>query len=470
MESGNRFLIRPRGGNSLISPDLENRGIQDHCEAQSTPIAFHTYLVFSKMNLPLQFKQEWPGAQDFLKCLVQENSHTLNRSGIEANVGLITRAFAPLGFQARRIPSEHQHFASHLFLDNHASGPAILMVSHLDTVFTSEEQQNGFDGFGNIDGYLVGPGMIDVKGGTVMMWLLMQMVSKMPEFLQHDPRWILAWNSSEEELTPDFADKALQEIPRSTKACLVFEADSRRQTGHEVVVARKGLARWRIEVHGRGAHSGIAHAQGLNAITRMAQILGTLDTITDYEKALTLNVGIIGGGTSTNRVPESASAEFEVRYHDLADYDEVRARLLSWNNKGNFDGPLSSRRCEVIVQPTSEIHSWIGGDGTDMLAQIWQEAGSECGMTVTTGSRGGLSDANYLGPHLPTLDGLGPRGGNAHTMEKTAQGFRIAEYVEVDSFLSKGLINLLALKKLVTLDLTVAEAVSPVSRSTCIDL
>lgn len=412
----------------------------------------------SKMHLAHQLRQEWPGAQKFLECLVQENSHTLNRPGIEANVRLITHEFARLGFQARRVPSEHQQFAPHLVLDNHASGPTILMVSHLDTVFTSEEQQKGFAGFGGMNGCMVGPGTMDVKGGTVMMWLLMQMLSKMPEIARHDPRWILAWNSSEELLTADFSRTVLQEIPRSTRACLVFEADSRSNSGHEVVVARKGLARWRVEVRGRGAHSGNAHAEGMNAITRLAHILATLDTMTDYERALTLNIGIIGGGTSTNRVPESASAEFEVRYNDLADYEAVRASLLSWNNKGCFDGPLPARCCEVIVQPTSEIHSWSGGEGTDMLAQIWREAGEACDMTVTTGCRGGLSDANHLGPHLPTLDGLGPRGGNAHAMEITAQGFRITEYVEVDSFLTKGLINLLALKELVTSDISMADA------------
>ncbi len=407
-------------------------------------------------NLSLQLKQEWPDAQKFLESLVRENSHTLNLPGIEANVGLITREFAPLGFQARRLPSAQNHFAPHLVLDNHGSGPAILLVAHLDTVFTPEEQQSGFGGFGGMDGCLVGPGTVDMKGGTVMMWLLMKILSGIPEVAQRDPRWILAWNSSEEQLNPDFASKVLQDIPRATKACLVFEADNRTHSGHGILMERKGLARWKVEVRGRGAHSGNAHAEGLNAITRLAQIVAKLDAITDYDKALTLNVGIIGGGTSTNRVPESASGEFEVRFRELADYEAVRAILLSWNNRGCFEGPLSSRRCEVIVQPILVVESWSGGDGTNLLAQIWQEAGKDCGMPVATGSRGGLSDANYLGSHLPTLDGLGPRGGNAHTMEQTAQGFRITEYVEIDSFLSKGLINLLALQNLVTRDLSIA--------------
>jgi len=397
-----------------------------------------------------QLRQDWPAAQKLLERLVRLNSHTCNPAGIEANVQAITEEFAPMGFSPRRIPSSNPECSPHLVLDNHASGPVVLMVSHLDTVYTAAEQEAGFHRFDTPDGFLTGPGTNDIKGGTVMMWMLMRawaaaLIPDLPSV-----RWILAWNASEEKLTPDFAESVIGIVPSSTLACLVFEADNRKFSGHEVLASRKGMARWKIDVRGRGAHSGNSHAEGMNAIVRLAEIVASIQSHTDYSKGLTVNVGTIEGGVSTNRVPESASAAFEVRYQNPADYESVHSLLLEWNDGGRFDGPLESRRCEVVMKSLIEIKSWPGGAGTDHLLDVWRKAAESCDLKLTAGTRGGLGDANYLGQHYPTLDGLGPRGGNAHTVERTADGFSITEYVEPDSFLTKGLINFFALCYLVS--------------------
>lgn len=390
----------------------------------------------------------WPQARGLLERLVRENSFTTNGPGIEANVRIVEGEFSAMGFQARRLPSEDSRFSPHLILENQGRGPAILMVSHLDTVYTPSEQESGFREFEGTNGFLCGPGTMDIKGGTAMMWLMLRVLGEMPEVKQLDPRWILAWNSSEEQLSADFSKQVLNGLPDSTKACLVFEADNCKLDGQELITARKGLARWTVHVRGRGSHSGSAHEEGVNALAQLARIVLQLDALTDYGRALTVNVAIVHGGVATNRVPDAAMAEFEIRYRNFADYERLRSELFSWNQEGQFEGAAADRRCQVALRLTSEIQSWEGGSGTKDLVDVWQKAGHRCGLDVKTAARGGLSDANYFGPHLPTLDGLGPRGGNAHTIEDINGRPTITEYAEPASFLTKGLINVLALRSL----------------------
>lgn len=384
---------------------------------------------------------DWPEARIFLERLVRANSHTLNLEGVEANAGMLARGFAPLGFHARRIPSTNSEYAPHLVLDNHAEAPAVLLVSHLDTVFTPEEQMEGFSGLETPEGFLRGPGTNDIKGGSVMMWLMLR--AWMKSMRATPPvRWILAWNSCEEHLSPDFSASLLKELPDRTLACLVMEADNRKLEGHEVVVARKGRASWRVVAHGRGAHSGNAHAQGLNAIERLSEIVLELQNLTDYGMDLTVNVGTISGGVSTNRVPDRAVAEFEVRFRSHRGYEDIRQHLLGMNATG------SKTRCGVVLEPLQEIAAWSGEGDSTRLAETWREAGRICGYEVGAASRGGLSDANYFSSHLPTLDGLGPRGGNAHGVGVVDGKLLITEYVDPDSFFTKALVNLYAIRRL----------------------
>lgn len=384
---------------------------------------------------------DWASAQALLEKLVCANSHTCNLEGIEVNAQMLIREFAPLGFHARRIPSANPEFAPHLVLDNQADAPAVLLVAHLDTVYTPDEQIAGFSSLETPEGVLRGPGTNDIKGGSVMMWLMlrawMNSMRAAPEV-----RWILAWNSSEERLTADFSQSLLREIPDRTRACLVMEADNRKFNGHEVVVARKGMARWRVVVHGRGAHSGNAHAEGLNAIQRLSELVLELQSLTDYGRSLTVNVGTIHGGVSTNRVPDQAVAEFEVRFRSGGDYEAIRKHLLALNAAG------TKTRCGVALEPLQEIAAWSGDARSECLAQTWREAGERCGCPVGAGERGGLSDANFFSAHLPTLDGLGPRGGNAHGIEIVEGKPLITEYVEPDSFIPKAMVNLFAIRRL----------------------
>jgi glutamate carboxypeptidase len=259
----------------------------------------------------------------------------------------------------------------------------------------------------------------------------------------------LFWNSSEETLSHDFGTVCRSRFAPGARAALVFEAEGRLGTEKLVVVARKGRATWRLRVRGRGAHAGGKHRHGANAIVQLSRILESIHGMTDYGEALTVNVGTIQGGTVLNRVPHEATAEGEFRAFRPEVYARARERILKWGGAGDLKSIADGYPCMVEAEILSESRPWPRNAGTDRLADLWQRAGAAVGLQVGVEERGGLSDGNLLWDAVPTLDGLGPWGDNDHCSERSADGTKVPEYVEVSTFGPKALWNAVAILELV---------------------
>lgn len=214
-----------------------------------------------------------------------------------------------------------------------------------------------------------------------------------------------------------------------------------------MVVARKGRATWRVTVVGRGAHAGAKHRHGANAIVELARTIQRIATLTDYSRDLTFNVGAVRGGTVLNRVPHEAVAEGEFRAFTPEAYTRGKEGLLALAGRGEVRSPVDRYACEVRVEILSESRPWPRNPDTDGLLQFWQEAGKEIGIAVNAEERGGLSDGNFLWDAVPTLDGLGPWGDNDHCSERSPDGSKLPEYVEVTSFVPKAALNTIAILK-----------------------
>ncbi len=389
-------------------------------------------------------QQVFPEACRFLDQIVGINSFTKNAAGVRENAACIVEQFRGFGFEARIELCTEPDAGGHLFLDSGGEGPAILLISHLDTVYSPEEQRLAYNRWEEVDGIITGPGVFDIKGGTAIMWMVIDTLQKLfpEEFLAI--RWILAWNAAEETLTPDFLKIFLETNKSQVAAALVFEGDNKKDQGFEVVVSRSGLARFLIRVHGCGAHSGNGHAEGANAIVQLAQLVSKVSSRTDYTAGTTVNVGIIRGGTSTNRVPDLAEAELEIRSSSPPHYLAQVQYLLSLAGEGSLHSANGKARCSVEVLLQRQIPPWSPGTGKELLG-LWEEAARMSGLRLTSGARGGLSDANYFSLHFPTLDGLGPRGGNAHSIAKIPSGAKIREFADLGSFTEKALINTMGL-------------------------
>lgn len=399
-------------------------------------------------SLRLSLEAARPPALGFLKHLVGTNSHTTNAEGVRANARLIEQQFQPLGFQARRIPCRMEGAGDHLVLDSGGDGPVICGISHLDTVFPPEEEAANAFGWREDGNHVYGPGTYDIKGGTAMIWMMLSALKAAMPGQFASVRWMLIWNAAEEHLVEDFADACLAELPPSTRACLVFEGDNETRENFSILRARKGLAKFRITAEGRGAHAGNGHANGANAVRELARLVEELEQMTDHAADLTVNVGFLQGGTGANRVPHAAEALVEMRAYDHAVFDPAIARILALAGEGRVRAVSDGFPCRITAENPLLVPPWEGGAATAELAACWQEAARETGDSLGLTRRGGVSDANRLSAHFPTLDGLGPRGGNPHASETSADGTKVPEFVDISSFVPKALLNLLAILRL----------------------
>ncbi len=389
-----------------------------------------------------------PEALRFLEELVAINSFTQNRAGVDENAERIVRHFAPLGLKPRLVPCSVSGTGSHLILDSGGDAPAIACISHLDTVYPLEEEtKNGFT-WKREGSRAFGPGVYDIKGGTALLWMTLQALASSDPETFRATRWILLWNAAEEVLAEDFGKVCLETLPSNTLACLVFEGDGQSESFFKLVSHRKGSGKFRISTTGRGAHSGSSYKDGANAIHQLARVIDKAMALTDLSKETTVNVGTVRGGSVTNRVPHEAEAHMELRAFDQEHYMEVRQQLVALSGRGEIAAVSDGFPCQVQITIQKETPPWQKNDATDCLAARWQDAAACCGEPLEAMPRGGLSDGNRLWNHFPTLDGLGPRGGNAHCSERSADGTKIPEFVDLTSFVPKALINCIAIRKL----------------------
>lgn len=390
-------------------------------------------------NLTDFCERQLPATLDFLRRMVAVNSFTGNAAGVNALGELIAAEFAPLGFDASFFPPPRASYGQHLILKRGASAHTIALVSHLDTVFTAEEEARNDFAWRPEGRRIHGPGTNDIKGGTALIQLtLAALRHEAPEVFERT-NWIIALNACEETISADFARLCRAQLPADTRACLVFEADGGEGDDFSLVAARKGRATFTVEVEGRAAHAGGDHARGANAIVQLARVIEQLAALTDYAAGVTVNVGTIAGGTVTNRVPHAARAELEMRAFTPEAYERTKRAILA----------LATTQLPIVsIHVEDETQPWPPNPHTERLLALWQETGRELGLRVNREERGGLSDGNLLWDTFPTLDGLGPRGDHSHCSEHSADGSKVQEWVDAESFVPKAVLNALAIAKL----------------------
>jgi len=394
-------------------------------------------------------QSQLPAALELLRQMVGINSFTGNRGGVNRLGRFTAESFAPLGFAAEFMPSTNPGYGDHLVLTRPGRGPkSIAMISHLDTVFPPEEEvRNNFRWQPEGD-LIYGPGTHDIKGGTAMMWLVLLALRERAPAVFDAITWKLFWNSSEEVISKDFGDVCRARFDAGTLAALVFESEGRLGVERLMVIARKGRVTWRVTVTGRGAHAGSKHRHGANAAVQLGLTLQRIAALTDYSRELTFNVGTIAGGGVLNRVPHEAVAEGEMRAFTPEACAAGKAALLALAGPGEIRAVADRFACDVQVEILSESRSWPRNPATDRLAELWQQAGVELGIPVNIEQRGGLSDGNQIWDAVPTLDGLGPWGDNDHCSERSADGSKVPEFVEISSFVPKAALNTAAILKL----------------------
>jgi glutamate carboxypeptidase len=377
-----------------------------------------------------------PDYLGLLERLTAVNSFTTNAAGVEAAAEVAREAFAGLGFAAEWAPAG-PGLGRHLFLHRPgAGGRHVAFVSHSDTVFPPEEEAREDFVFRREGDRLTGPGTADIKGGTVVALMVLDALRAVRPRVFDAFSWLVALDACEEQMTPAFARLCRDRLPAGqTAAILVMECGKDDPEGRcPLVVCRKGMVNFRVVVSGKAAHSGTGFWRGRNAILDAARLALALAEVSDRDRHLTVNVGVVQGGTVTNRVPHECVLSGEVRAFSPEVLAEAVGRLRA----------LVEAHPSARADFTDELSPWGENAGSRSLLEVWQRAGAALGVVVEPEWRGGLSDGNLLWSHAPTLDGLGPAGGNCHCSQKGPDG-RGQEYAVASSFVRKALLTAEAL-------------------------
>jgi glutamate carboxypeptidase len=209
---------------------------------------------------------------------------------------------------------------------------------------------------------------------------------------------------SDEEMGSPTSRAHIEREARRAKFVLVTEPA---RSGGKIVTARKGVAFFTITARGRPAHAGVEHHLGRNAIREIAHQILALEAMTDYARELTVNVGVVRGGTRSNVVPEQASVEVDVRMPNAALGDEIVQRIRALKPVGP----------DVTLTIEGGINR-PGYEKTPEIAALYEHAralAAGIGFDLVDLKTGGGSDGNFTAAYAPTLDGMGVDGDDAHT-------------------------------------------------------
>jgi glutamate carboxypeptidase len=219
------------------------------------------------------------------------------------------------------------------------------------------------------------------------------------------PRPVTVLLVSDEEVGSESSRKITEALAKRAVAVLVLEPSYGPQGA--VKTARKGVGDYQVKVTGKASHAGLDFQKGVNAIRELARQIEKISGFTDLKKGLTVNVGIVSGGTRTNVVPADAAAQIDVRIarlKDAAGIDTKMRRLRPFN-----------RKCKIeitggINRPPMERTAGVAA----LYAQA-RDIARELGWKLGEAAVGGGSDGNFTaGLGIPTLDGLGGVGDGAH--------------------------------------------------------
>jgi glutamate carboxypeptidase len=397
------------------------------------------------------FKLNLPDYLATLRQMVEINSFTAHAAGVNELGQVTATLFAQLGFKAEFVQSAMPNYGKHLVLTRDGrTHQTIGLVSHLDTVFPAEEEaRNNF--YWRTEGdRIYGPGTVDIKGGTVLIYMVLDALSRHAQEQFEAVNWVILIDAAEEAEAEDFGQLCLARLEGpNTLACLIFEGGSKVEDIYQVVVARKGMAVFQVKTEGRSSHAGSFHPNGANAVVQMAHTILKLAAMTDYKRDVTINVGTMRGGVVTNRVPHEAESWLEMRTFRPDVFAETVNQILAQNGQVDVVSSVDGYSCTVDVSLYRKTPPWARNEATDHLFEVWREAGAELGFTVLPEERGGLSDGNHFWRHIPSLDGLGPSGGNAHCSERSEDGSKDQEFVLVSSFVPKATLNTMAVLRLI---------------------
>jgi glutamate carboxypeptidase len=335
-----------------------------------------------------------------IRELVELESPSDNKAAVDRIADAIAQKFSLIGGLIRL--HQASAFGNHLQVVFSAKSDAkpVLLLGHYDTVYplgTLAAMPCRVTG-----DKLTGPGVLDMKSGIALMLYALRGIQ---EFHGRLPRPVTVFLVSDEEVGSESSRATTEALAKKAGAVLVLEP-SYGALG-AVKTARKGVGEYTVSVSGTASHAGLDFKKGANAIVELARQIEKISAFTDFEKGLTVNVGIVTGGSRTNVVPAEATAQVDVRIARLKDAAGIDRKMHGLR-------PVN-RRCKLSV--TGGINR-PPMERTAGVAALYAQATTiarNLGWKLGEAAVGGGSDGNFTaGLGIPTLDGLGGVGDGAH--------------------------------------------------------
>jgi len=348
-------------------------------------------------------KGHLPGMLATLKRFVRAESPSTEKAAANVCAAIVAKSWRAIGARVELVQQKHRgaHVRATFATGSSAEAKGqLLVLGHYDTVYATGTLTKM--PFRINDGRVFGPGVFDMKAGIVQALYALRAIQEADRKLSR--RLVFLW-TSDEEIGSESSRKLLEEEARRSDAVYVLEP----ALGPRGLLktARKGVGEAEIVVHGRSSHAGLAPEKGVNAIHELALQLTRTKEWNDARRGISVNAGMIAGGTRANVIPDEAKAVIDLRALRSADMRKIESRLhhlrpilpgAKVDVRGGFSrAPLERKQSAALFAKANALAKRMG-----------LELG-EC-------TAGGGSDGNFTAAAgIPTLDGLGAVGDGAHS-------------------------------------------------------
>jgi glutamate carboxypeptidase len=361
---------------------------------------------------------DWLAAQhqpmvDLLRELVDIDSGSYNKPGIDA-VGAAIEAF----LATQGIPTERLAQSKHgdcirapIPWDGPDGGSAggnaggnIVLMGHRDTVFPDGEVSRRPFTIEGTTAY--GPGVADMKAGLVMNAFVLAAFAK----FGGSPAPLVGLFTGDEEIGSPEGRPVIEAEAR--RARVVFNSEPGRVSGN-VVTGRKGGVFSSFRITGKAAHSGGNFPDGISAIEELARKVQAIHALTDLDRGITLNVGLVSGGQSVNTVAPWAEGQIDLRYIHPEDRDEIMAKIDTIIGTSFVPGTKAELTIRGEFLPLTQTPA------AKKLFELYVSAAAASGFKTAGEFTGGCADSGFTaGVGTPTICAVGPVGGKAHSPEE----------------------------------------------------
>jgi len=339
-----------------------------------------------------------------IRHLVEIESPSDSKAAVDRIAEFLAPSFEALGGTARFHHSNE--FGNSLQIDfpGREKTRPVLLLGHYDTVYplgTLASMPCNIK-----DGRMHGPGVLDMKSGIALM---LHALAALKEWQGELPRPVTVFLVSDEEVGSYSSRKITEALARESAGVLVLEPAAGLRGA--VKTARKGVGEYTIKVKGVAAHAGLDPGKGHSAISELARQITTIAKLNNLREGLSVNAGVIRGGTRTNVIAAEASADIDVRIKSAKQAAGIDRKLRSLKP---FD-----KHCKLEVTGSVNRLPMERNAGVIALCKTARTIAQQVGWGLEEAAVGGGSDGNFTaGMGIPTLDGMGGVGEGAHAVHE----------------------------------------------------